>query len=509
MRRPSEIIRSNMAAVLEEDRPVYHSQRDFLESLRKDGDLKSIRATISPALEITEICHRTLKMAGPALVFENPTQGSMPVVGNLYGTGQRVAAAIGHKDIGALRDVGRQLAFLKSPDFPDSLGDAISKFSRFSKLAHVNPLEIDDPPCQQVVIEGKDVDLSMLPIQTCWPEDVGKLITFGLVVTRGPHKARHNIGIYRQQVVDRNRLIMRWLPHRGGAIDFREFKAARPGERFPVAVAIGADPATTLAAVSPVPDAISEFQFAGLLRGAKTRTARCLTHDLVVPATSEIVLEGYVESGETLAEGPFGDHTGYYNSVEDFPVFTVERITHRAQPVYHATYMGRPPEDEPSVLAAALNDLFVPLLKDQFPEIVDFYLPPEACSYRVAVVSIRKSYKGHARRIMFGIWSYLRQFTYTKMVIVTDDDIDVRAWDQVIWAMTTRMDPARDTLLVENTPIDYLDFASPVSGLGSKMGFDATNKWPGETDRQWGRPIAMTSEVTRRIDEIWSELGID
>lgn len=433
----------------------------------------------------------------------------MPVVGNLYGTESRVAAAIGINDTMELRELGKQLAFLKSPVLPHKMGDVVGKLTQFRKLAHINPLEVDKPACQEVVIEKDDVDLSMLPIQTCWPDDVGKLLTFGLVITKGPHKERLNIGIYRQQVVGRNRLIMRWLHHRGGAIDFSEFKAAHPGKRFPVAVAIGADPATTLAAVAPIPDNISEFQFAGLLRGAKTRIARCISHDLVVPATSEIVLEGFIEPDEMLDEGPFGDHTGYYNSVEKFPVFTVERITHRAEPIYQATYMGKPPDDEPSVLSAALNELFIPLLQEQFPEIVDFYLPPEGCSYRVAVVSIKKSYRGHAKRIMFGIWSYLRQFTYTKFVIVTDDDIDVRSWKQVIWAMTTRMDPARDTTLVENTPIDYLDFASPTSGLGSKIGFDATTKWPGETNRQWGRPIKMTEDVKNRVDEMWAELGID
>jgi 4-hydroxy-3-polyprenylbenzoate decarboxylase len=419
-----------------------------------------------------------------------------------------VAATIGLKNAKALRRFGEQLAFLKTPAIPGNFADALSKLPKFGRLAHVNPRKVDEPPCQEVVIEGADVDLSMLPIQTCWPEDAGKLISFGLVITKGPHKERHNIGIYRQQVIGRNRLIMRWLHHRGGAIDFADFKAANPGQRFPVAVAIGADPATTLAAVTPIPDTISEFQFAGLLRGAKTRIAQCLTHDLVVPATAEIVLEGYIEPDEMVDEGPFGDHTGYYNSVEKFPVFTVERITHRNQPVYQATYMGKPPEDEPSILAASLNEMFIPLLQDQFPEIVDFYLPPEGCSYRVAVVSIKKSYKGHAQRIMFGIWSYLRQFTYTKFVIVTDDDIDVRSWKQVIWAMTTRMDPARDTTIVDNTPVDYLDFASPVSGLGSKIGFDATTKWPGETDRQWGRPIAMTNDVKNRVNKMCAELGI-
>lgn len=509
IRRPSRIIHSAMTSLAGENRSVYHSQREFLRFLERRGDLKRIKVPVSPDFEITEICHRTIKQAGPALMFESPVGANMPVVGNLYGTEKRVAAAIGLDDAQELRKFGEQLAFLKAPAIPNTLADAIGRLPDFRRLAHLNPFEVDEPACQQVVIEGDDVDLSALPIQTCWPDDAGKLITFGLVVTKGPHKARHNIGIYRQQVIGRNRLIMRWLHHRGGAIDFAEFKATRPGERFPVAVVIGADPATTLAAVAPLPDTLSEFQFAGLLRGAKTRITRCLSHDLIVPATSEIVLEGFIEPGEMMDEGPFGDHTGYYNSVEKFPVFTVERITHRTEPVYHATYMGKPPEDEPSVLSASLNEMFIPLLQEQFPEIVDFYLPPEGCSYRVAVVSIRKAYKGHAQRIMFGIWSYLRQFTYTKIVIVTDDDIDVRSWKQVVWAMTTRMDPARDTTIVKNTPVDYLDFASPTSGLGSKIGIDATTKWPGETDRQWGRPIGMSSEVRERVDKLWAELGIN
>jgi len=509
MRRPSQFIRSALTSLAQEDRVIYHSQREFLQFLESRGDLKRIQAPVSPAFEMTEVCHRTLKAAGPALLFESPTDGNFPVVGNLYGTGKRVAATIGLQNAGELREFGKQLAFLKSPALPKNAGDTVGKLREFRKLVHVNPIEVEGPPCQEVVIGKGDVDLSELPIQTCWPDDAGKLITFGLVITKGPHKQRHNIGIYRQQVIGRNRLIMRWLHHRGGAIDFAEFKALHPGERFPVAVAIGADPATTLAAVTPLPDSLSEFEFAGLLRGSKTRIARCLSHDLIVPATSEIVLEGFIEPDEMADEGPFGDHTGYYNSVEKFPVFTVERITHRADPVYQATYMGKPPEDEPSVLAASLNEMFIPLLQEQFPEIVDFYLPPEGCSYRVAVVSIKKAYKGHAQRIMFGIWSYLRQFTYTKMVIVTDDDIDVRSWQQVIWAMTTRMDPARDTTIVENTPVDYLDFASPTSGLGSKIGIDATTKWPGESDRRWGRPIEMSSDVKNRVDKLWAELGIN
>ncbi len=490
------------------DKPVYHDQREFLAALEHSGDLKRIPQTISPKFEITEVCHRSLKQDGPALLFEHPGKSMIPVVGNLFGSIRRVAQAVGLNNIQDLREIGIQLAFLKSPALPTDFGDAMQKLPQFRRLAHVNPQLIENPPCQEVVIESDDVDLAQLPIQTCWPDDAGKLISFGLVVTRGPARPRQNIGIYRQQVVSRNQVIMRWLHHRGGAIDFREWKQANPGERFPLAVAIGADPATTLAAVTPIPDTISEFQFAGLLRGAQSRVANCLTHDLQVPATAEIILEGYVEPDLEMEEGPFGDHTGYYNSVEKFPVFTIERITHRQNPVYQATYMGKPPEDEPSVLAAALNEMFIPLLQDQFPEIVDFYLPPEGCSYRLAVISIKKAYLGHARRIMFGIWSWLRQFTYTKFIIITDDDINVRNWSEVIWAMTTRMDPVRDTVLVENTPVDYLDFASPVSGLGSKIGFDATNKWKGESDRRWGRPIRMSDEVCKRVDVLWDELGI-
>jgi 4-hydroxy-3-polyprenylbenzoate decarboxylase len=345
-------------------------------------------------------------------------------------------------------------------------------------------------------------------VQTCWPEDAGPLITWGLVVTRGPHRPRQNLGIYRQQVIDRNRVIMRWLAHRGGALDFREWQKARPGEPFPLAVALGADPATILAAVTPIPDNVSEYAFAGLLRGSKTELSRCLGSDLDVPATAEMVLEGHIAPDDMAPEGPFGDHTGYYNEVESFPVFTVDRITMRDSPIYHSTYTGRPP-DEPAILGVALNEVFVPILQRQYPEIVDFYLPPEGCSYRMAIVSIRKQYPGHAARIMMGIWSFLRQFMYTKFVIVTDDDVNVRSWEDVVWAMTTRMDPARDTRIVENTPIDYLDFASPVAGLGSKIGFDATGKWPGETDREWGRPISMNEETRRRVDEIWADLGID
>jgi 4-hydroxy-3-polyprenylbenzoate decarboxylase len=362
--------------------------------------------------------------------------------------------------------------------------------------------------CQEVVVEGDQVDLDQLPIQTCWPGDVGPLVTWALAITRGPEKERQNLGIYRMQKIAKNKLIMRWLAHRGGALDYRDFQKKYPGKPYPVAIALGADPATTLGAVTPVPDTLSEYAFAGLLRGEKTQVAKCIGSDLQVPATAEYILEGFLQPGEEAQEGPFGDHTGYYNEVETFPVFTIDRITHRKNPIYHSTYTGRPP-DEPAILGVALNEVFVPILQKQFPEIVDFYLPPEGCSYRMAVVSMKKQYPGHAKRVMLGVWSFLRQFMYTKFVIVTDDDVDVRNWDDVIWAMTTRMDPTRDTVLVDNTPIDYLDFASPVSGLGSKMGMDATNKMPGETDREWGEPIVMDKAVQQRIDDLWDELGIN
>jgi 4-hydroxy-3-polyprenylbenzoate decarboxylase len=371
----------------------------------------------------------------------------------------------------------------------------------------MEPRAVSGAPCQEVLVEGPDVDLGRLPVQTCWPGDAAPLITWGLTVTRGPNRRRQNLGIYRQQVLARNKVIMRWLPQRGGALDYRDHCLARPREPFPVAVALGADPATLLGAVTPVPDTLSEYQFAGLLRGSKTEIVKCLGHDLQVPAGAEIVLEGSIHPGETALEGPFGDHTGYYNEQERFPVFTIDRITTRRDPIYHSTYTGKPP-DEPAVLGLALNEVFVPLLTRQFPEIVDFYLPPEGCSYRIACVSMKKQYPGHARRVMFGIWSFLRQFLYTKFIIVTDDDVNVRDWKEVVWALATRVDPRRDTLITEHTPIDYLDFASPVPGLGSKMGIDATRKWPGETDRRWGETIAMSEEVKRRVDALWRELGL-
>ena len=483
----------------------YGDLREFLSQLEARGELKRIAAEVSPRLEMTEICDRVLRKGGPALLFERPKGHSIPVLGNLFGTVGRVAAAMGVEDVRQLREIGKLLAYLKEPEPPQGLADLWEKFPVLKQVLNMAPKERSSGPCQEIVWEGKDVDLARLPVQTCWPGDAGPLITWGLTVTRGPAKPRQNLGIYRQQVIGPNRVIMRWLAHRGGALDFRDHCLSSK-DPFPVAVAIGADPATILAAVTPVPDALGEYQFAGLLRGARTELVKCLGSTLQVPASAEIVLEGHL-GDETAAEGPHGDHTGYYNEVERFPVLTIERITMRRDPIYHSTYTGKPP-DEPAMLGVALNEVFVPLLQKQFPEIVDFYLPPEGCSYRLAVVSMKKQYPGHAKRVMFGIWSFLRQFMYTKFIVVCDDDVDVRDWKEVVWAITTRVDPARDTLIAEHTPIDYLDFASPVSGLGSKMGIDATNKWPGETSRTWGRPIAMDAGVKARVDGLWKELGL-
>ncbi|MET0013704.1 MAG: 4-hydroxy-3-polyprenylbenzoate decarboxylase [Sedimenticola sp.] len=485
----------------------YKDLRDFIGQLEAQGELKRIATEVDPYLEITEICDRTLRAGGPALLFENVKDSDTPLLGNLFGTPRRVALGMGEESVEALREVGKLLAQLKEPEPPKGVKDAWEKLPMFRKVLDMAPKRIKHPPCQEQVEEGDAVDLDRIPIQTCWPGDVAPLITWGLVVTRGPDKPRQNLGIYRMQKIGKNRVIMRWLSHRGGALDFRDWQKAHPGEPFPIAVALGADPATILGAVTPVPDTLSEYAFAGLLRGSRSEVANCIGSDLQVPASAEFVLEGHIHPDDMAPEGPYGDHTGYYNEVESFPVFTIERITRRNDPIYHSTYTGRPP-DEPAVLGVALNEVFVPILQKQFPEITDFYLPPEGCSYRMAVVSMKKQYPGHAKRVMMGVWSFLRQFMYTKFVIVTDDDVDVRKWEDVIWAMTTRMDPARDTTMIENTPIDYLDFASPVSGLGSKIGFDATNKWPGETDREWGEPITMDPAVKQRVDEIWDELGI-
>ncbi|MDH2292232.1 MULTISPECIES: 4-hydroxy-3-polyprenylbenzoate decarboxylase [Cobetia] len=485
----------------------YRDLRDFIAALEEKGELKRIRAEVDPYLEMTEICDRTLKAGGPALLFENVKGHSMPVLGNLFGTPRRVALGMGQESVEALREVGELLAFLKEPEPPRGFRDAWDKLPIFKQVMSMGPKRVKRAPCQEVVLEGDDVDLDMIPIQHCWPGDAAPLVTWPLVITRGPHKERQNLGIYRQQKLGKNRLIMRWLAHRGGALDFREWQKAHPGEPFPVAVALGADPATILGAVTPVPDTLSEYAFAGLLRGSRTELVKCGLSELEVPASAEIILEGYLYPDDMAPEGPYGDHTGYYNEVESFPVFTIERITHRRDPIYHSTYTGRPP-DEPAILGLALNEVFVPILRKQFPEIVDFYLPPEGCSYRMAVVTMKKQYPGHAKRVMMGVWSFLRQFMYTKFVIVLDDDVDARKWEDVIWAITTRMDPSRDTVLVDNTPIDYLDFASPTAGLGSKMGMDATNKWPGETDREWGEPIVMSDEIVSRVDERWDSLGI-
>lgn len=485
----------------------YRDLRDFIAQLERRGELKRIAVEVDPRFEMTEICDRVLQAQGPALLFERPKGHTIAVLGNLFGTPLRVALGMGADKVEALREIGALLATLKEPEPPRGLRDAWDKLPLLKQVLTMAPKLVGSAPCQEQVREGGDVDLGRLPIQTCWPGDAAPLITWGLTVTRGPQKRRQNLGIYRQQVIAPNKVIVRWLSTRGGALDYRDHCLAHPRVPFPLAVALGADPATILGAVTPVPDSLSEYQFAGLLRGAKTEIVKCLSHDLQVPASAEIVLEGYIQPGETALEGPFGDHTGYYNEQQRFPVFTIERITSRRDPIYHSTYTGKPP-DEPAVLGSALNEVFVPLLAKQFPEIVDFYLPPEGCSYRLAVVSIKKQYPGHAKRVMFGVWSFLRQFMYTKFIIVTDDDVNIRDWKEVIWALTTRVDPARDTLIADNTPIDYLDFASPVAGLGSKMGIDATNKWPAETARQWGVPIAMDPMVTARIDGLWKSLGL-
>ncbi|MCW3482189.1 4-hydroxy-3-polyprenylbenzoate decarboxylase [Neisseriaceae bacterium JH1-16] len=509
----------------------YTDLRDFIAQLEKQGELKRITHPVSPRLEMTEIGDRVLKAGGPALLFEAPeTDGrryDIPVLANLFGTPRRVALGMGADDVMQLREIGKTLAYLKEPEPPKGFKDAWDKLPLLKQVLSMAPKEVKKAACQTVVIEGSDVDLSALPIQHCWPGDIAPLVTWGLSVTRGPHKKRQNLGIYRQQLIGNKQLIMRWLAHRGGALDFREHRQANPGTPFPVSVVLGCDPATILGAVTPVPDTLSEYQFAGLLRGSKTELVKSIGNDLQVPASAEIVLEGMLTPCSTgyegvsehgvpvkevdgylyALEGPYGDHTGYYNEQDWFPVFTVERITHRPNPIYHSTYTGKPP-DEPAVLGVALNEVFVPILQKQFPEIVDFYLPPEGCSYRMAVVSIKKQYPGHAKRVMLGVWSFLRQFMYTKFIVVVDDDVDTRSWQEVIWAITTRMDPVRDTTLIDHTPIDYLDFASPVSGLGGKMGLDATNKWPGETNREWGRTIQMDDAVKQRVDTMWRELGI-
>lgn len=485
----------------------YKDLRDFLTLLESKGELKRISQEIDPYLEMTEISDRTLRAGGPALLFENPKGFDIPVLCNLFGTPKRVALGMGQEEVSALREVGKLLAFLKEPEPPKGFKELWQTLPQYKQVLNMPTKVLSKADCQQTVLSGDEVDLYQLPIMQCWKDDVAPLITWGLTITKGPNKKRQNLGIYRQQLIGKNKLIMRWLSHRGGALDFQEWQQAHPNEPFPVSVALGADPATILAAVTPVPDSLSEYAFAGLLRGTKTEVVKSISNELEVPAGTEIVLEGYIDPKETALEGPYGDHTGYYNEQEYFPVFTVTHITMRHKPIYHSTYTGRPP-DEPAVLGEALNEVFIPILQKQFPEIVDFYLPPEGCSYRLAVVSMKKQYVGHAKRVMMGVWSFLRQFMYTKFVIVCDDDINIRDWKDVIWAMTTRCDPARDTTMIEHTPIDYLDFASPIAGLGSKMGIDATNKWTGETTREWGTPIKKDPEVIKRIDDIWQSLDI-
>ena len=512
----------------------YSDLRDFIQQLEALGELRKLGQAVSPRLEMTVIGDKLLRSGGPAVLCTNPQGYKIPCLINLFGTPRRVALGMGAQEVSELREVGHLLASLKEPEPPKGLKDAGKLLHLAKALWDRKPAVRSSGPCQDVVIDGPEIDLGLWPIQTCWPGDAGPLITWGLVVTRGPQslpspRLRQNLGIYRQQVIGRREVIMRWLAHRGGALDFRDFARANPGQPFPIAVALGADPATILGAVTPVPDSLSEYQFAGLLRGGRTEVVASSVGEgalmLQVPASAEIVLEGHIPPAEPgylgesehgvrlkekdgylhALEGPFGDHTGYYNEQDWFPVLRLSRLTHRSDPIYHSTYTGKPP-DEPAILGVALNEVFVPILRKQFPEIVDFYLPPEGCSYRLAIVSIKKAYPGHAKRVMFGVWSFLRQFMYTKFIVVTDDDVDIRDWKEVIWAITTRMDPVRDTTLVEHTPIDYLDFASPVSGLGGKLGLDATNKWPGETTREWGRTIRMDAAVERRVQSMVDDL---
>ena len=481
--------------------------REFLDYLEQHGELKRITYPVNPHLEMTEIADRVLRSQGPALLFENPIGYDIPVLCNLFGTAKRVAMAMGREETTELREIGELLAFLREPEPPKGIRQFFNVLPKYKQVLNMPVKRRSSAPCQELIFKDDEVDLTQLPIMHCWPGDVAPLVTWGLTVTKGPHKERQNIGVYRLQLLGKNKLTMRWLSHRGGALDFAEWQKSHPNENFPVSIAIGADPATILSAVTPVPDTLSEYAFAGLLRNSRTEVVKSLSNELEVPATAEIILEGYIDPNELAAEGPYGDHTGYYNEVEKFAVFTVTHLTRRKDAIYHSTYTGRPP-DEPAVMGLALNEVFIPILQKQFPEIVDFYLPPEGCSYRIAIVTIKKQYPGHAKRVMMGVWSYLRQFMYTKFIIVCDDDINARDWKDVMWAVSTRMDPHRDTIFVDNTPIDYLDFASPVSGLGSKMGLDATNKWQGETNREWGKIIAKDEKVVAHVDEIWNQLGL-
>ena len=481
--------------------------RDFLTYLEEQGELKRITYPVNPYLEMTEIADRVLRSQGPALLFENPVGYDMPVLCNLFGTAKRVAIGMGQEDTSQLRKIGELLAFLREPEPPKGIKQFFNVLPKYKQILNMPVKRRSSAPCQERIFKNEEVDLTRLPIMHCWPDDVAPLLSWGLTITKGPYKERQNVGVYRLQLLGKNKLIMRWLSHRGGALDFAEWQQTHPNEKFPVSVAIGADPATILSAVTPVPDTLPEYAFAGLLRNSRTEVVKSLSNELDVPASAEIILEGYIDPNELAPEGPYGDHTGYYNEVEKFAVFTVTYLTRRKDAIYHSTYTGRPP-DEPAVMGLALNEVFIPILQKQFPEIVDFYLPPEGCSYRIAIVTIKKQYPGHAKRVMMGVWSYLRQFMYTKFVIVCDDDINARDWKDVMWAISTRMDPHRDTTFIDNTPIDYLDFASPVSGLGSKMGLDATNKWQGETQREWGKIIKKDTKIVAYIDEIWDKLGL-
>jgi 4-hydroxy-3-polyprenylbenzoate decarboxylase len=499
---------------------AYKSLREFIDQLEADGDLMRVTHPVSTDREMTEIQHRTLVAGGPAILFENVikqdgTSSDMPCLVNLFGTVRRVAQAVtlggeARSTGEELREVGELLAFLRQPEPPRDIKGAMDMLPLAKTVMSMRPKTVSSAPCQDVVLTGDEIDLDRLPIQTCWPGEPAPLITWPLVVTKGPSDDKQddfNLGIYRMQKLDKTSTLMRWLKHRGGAQHYQRWKDEKP-EPLPAAVVIGADPGTILAAVTPIPDTLSEYQFAGILRGKKAELVDCKTIPLKVPAEAEIILEGHVMLDEYGDEGPYGDHTGYYNSVEKFPVFRISAITMRKDPIYLTTYTGRPP-DEPSVLGEALNEVFIPLLQQQYPEILDFWLPPEGCSYRIAVISMKKAYAGHAKRVMMGAWSFLRQFMYTKWIIIVDEDINARDWKDVMWAVSTRMDPARDIVTVENTPIDYLDFASPVSGLGSKIGLDATNKMGNETNREWGAKLDMDAETKRRVDEIWAELGID
>lgn len=503
-----------------ENRYMYSDLRDFIKMLEENGELIRISHPVKTTLEITEIHKRVIEQGGPALLFEKPIMpdgsvSDMPVLVNLFGTVKRVALGVttyGKKRTTPqeLREVGEILAFLRQPVPPQGLKEAWDLLPIAKTAMALNPKTVSKAPCQEIILKGDDIDLSKLPIQMCWPNEPAPLITWGLVVTKGPTNAREdnfNLGIYRMQVLGKNKTIMRWLKHRGGALHHQRWEKEKK-EPLPAAVVLGCDPATILGAVTPVPDTVSEYQFAGLLRGSKTELTDCVSIPLKVPAKAEIILEGYVSLDEYAPEGPYGDHTGYYNNVETFPVFTITAITMRKNPIYLSTFTSRPP-DEPSILGEALNEVFIPLIQQQFPEIVDFWLPPEGCSYRIAVVSIKKAYAGHTKRILAGVWSYLRQFMYTKFVIIVDDDINVRDWKDVMWAISTRSDASRDLTILHDTPIDYLDFASPKSGLGGKLGIDATNKIAPETDREWGEILKMDDETKKNVDDMWEQLGLD